>query len=515
MESKTYKCILTSAVVYSVIFGTIFVGMTVLAILVRNCTIDMDSSPLVYMMFLLYFRIDECKGIINWSNLGLESTVTAIIPPETDATYRTFIFVIVYICLHGALIFTALYSLLGINNSCLGRRSFPMFFVPWLFVCTSIVVMDIVATVYYIMDVVAVGSVEGLMELLEIGNPTIVGPVLQELPAQWKFLPPIIMFLVTAKFFIFLIVDVIVIAVATRAGWAASTYHKYLDETIRHYSSNMSRANPGFEDSQMNIAAQKQQTQQQQFMNEQAMQTTIRENTPQRAESTDRYNDTAVQAFVYPDRNAAYNRRERTTQDEHKQHSIPRPNTLVIPVNYNNDRPTSQQNGRRDDYNDREIESRLSHYTSTNGVVIRSVEPLKDENISEKQQSLVPIRVLPEINRSVSEVKQRPKVPPKPPKHNRHSFQNSSSIDERPENRLSAKVDRNSSNVAEELRGQLPWSYFKARDDVPKKAFTELKEDEELPPVPIPDYTLHFPKSKRINLNDTDGDGSWSRHDQR
>lgn len=51
----------------------------------------------------------------------------------------------------------------------------------------------------------------------------------------------------------------------------------------------------------------------------------------------------------------------------------------------------------------------------------------------------------------------------------------------------------------EELRSQLPWSYFQSRDDVlkPRKTFSELREDEELPPVPVPDYTLHFPRKDR------------------
>lgn len=56
----------------------------------------------------------------------------------------------------------------------------------------------------------------------------------------------------------------------------------------------------------------------------------------------------------------------------------------------------------------------------------------------------------------------------------------------------------------EELRSQLPWSYFGGaqRSDVikPKKSFVELRDDEDLPPVPVPDYTMKFPPRDQHGL---------------
>lgn len=67
-------------------------------------------------------------------------------------------------------------------------------------------------------------------------------------------------------------------------------------------------------------------------------------------------------------------------------------------------------------------------------------------------------------------------------------------------------------NPPAELRGQLPWSYFKNPADSglsPKKTFNHLREDEDAPPVPVPDYTLHFPKKDRPRTSSvTTDDGS-------
>lgn len=64
---------------------------------------------------------------------------------------------------------------------------------------------------------------------------------------------------------------------------------------------------------------------------------------------------------------------------------------------------------------------------------------------------------------------------------------------------------------SDELRGQLPWSYFKSRSDTtgPKRTFTQLRDDEDLPPVPVPDYTLHFPRRDRPSTNSSDDGGEF------
>lgn len=58
------------------------------------------------------------------------------------------------------------------------------------------------------------------------------------------------------------------------------------------------------------------------------------------------------------------------------------------------------------------------------------------------------------------------------------------------------------------LRSQMPWSYFQPQTDAthhsvtvsgmikPKKSFTELRDDEDTPPVPVPDYTMNVTQNR-------------------
>lgn len=109
---------------------------------------------MVYLMFLLFFRTSECNPNIQWNLLEVTTSPAVAMPDETAMVQRTFVFTLVYLGLYGALLFTALYSLCGAKNSCMGSKSFTIFFVPWILVCCGVVVMDVLATVYHVMDLI-------------------------------------------------------------------------------------------------------------------------------------------------------------------------------------------------------------------------------------------------------------------------------------------------------------------------------------------------------------------------
>lgn len=65
----------------------------------------------------------------------------------------------------------------------------------------------------------------------------------------------------------------------------------------------------------------------------------------------------------------------------------------------------------------------------------------------------------------------------------------------------------NQPHITQELRGQLPWSYTNIMNDlIAQKRIqshlpqNEENEDENYPPIPVPDYTLHPPKKDRVSL---------------
>lgn len=313
-----------------------------------------------------------------------------------------------------------------------------------------------------------------------------------------------------------------------RAGWAASAYHKYVDETVRAYSNAaMAQTNGGYEDVVTDVLAKRQQERQMGYVNDRSSIHELHPASAPPSENTvpDRYNDTSIQAMSNRKIYSIVNPPITTNNNDgnyRNQNDAPNafyPSALAIKTRNNENANDALVPRKMSERIDRDIEHRLSHFTQSNGEVVKTIEPLKDDDYDEiaiRQQQQQPVFVLPpisQINRSSSDNRpQPPRVPPKP--NNRRSMQNGEA-----ERKLSGvKVDRSGSAVhaPAELRGQLPWSYFNSRDDAPKKAFTELREDEDLPPVPVPDYTLHFPRSRRTNLNDSDGDGnSWNGQEMR
>lgn len=100
------------------------------------------------------FLVGDCETTLNWANLDINSNVPVSMVPESDVVQRTTTLFIIFLALHAALVVISLFALCGVNNSCLGRRSFGMYFVPWIIVWVAIIIFDITATVIFALDAV-------------------------------------------------------------------------------------------------------------------------------------------------------------------------------------------------------------------------------------------------------------------------------------------------------------------------------------------------------------------------
>lgn len=388
-------------------------------------------------------------------------------------------------------------------------------------------------------------DLDRLIDILEITNRDAVQAPLGDLGTITKFLSTFILVLTTAKLFVFFIMDIVVIVLITKAGWFAATYHEFVDE---NYQRNISQSNTGFTSSP-NLSARTKTP-------ENGIRAAAASTSSVEVSPNVRYDDPSKEstrpAFDYSEIFSGEPRK-----DDKVQKFIPRPSTLALAYN--------ERASKQDREGDREIDSRMSHYSKStapavpvtghvnlplrdydkeideifestiNSPVQRPISldrPWEGDDIPDKQKHNIKVRVLPPVfdvaKRNSSNLKQRPQVPPKP-KPERQSNPNrmpswlveeERRSRERSESRSSsqggARVERTASS-RDELRSQLPWSYFKARDDVPKKAFKELDDDEDLPPVPVPDYTLHFGQTKRAPIDESDGEGggTFNRYEQK
>lgn len=330
------------------------------------------------------------------------------------------------------------------------------------------------------------------------------------------------MALTAAKIFLFLIFNIVWVVAIARAGYAASTYHKYVDSSRsrRNYENNMGTQNPAFDGNDPKD-----------YANSSDHRSSVSHELPISAtapmEPTEmRYNDTTrvQQGFAYAHNVPQNNNNKMQVADEEINFRIQRPNTIDRPVSTIQVQHYERTTIRSEPIDD-EIEKRLSHFQESNGVVIRTVEPLKHyDDIPEQQKSIIGVRVLPPVavTRSQSDLK-KPVPPPKP--NNRYSMQPMMEYDEpilyRPQDRPTnpPRLDRNSSSIKPvpvELRNQFAFNYLDPNNQVPKRAFQNLSEEEESPAVPIPDYTLHFPANnrRRTNLNSSSEEDYSSQYSQ-
>jgi hypothetical protein len=484
---KTFSCIIIIAAIYSIIIGGIYVALGVLAILVRQCIMKMEGDPFLHMMYLSYFRESSCQKQVNWAELGVtgENIPQPIFPNETRAVSDTFIFSVVYVSLHGALILTAIYALFGIKGSCLSKwLNYIVYFVPWIVVSVAILALDVTATTYYMIDSIRNQNAGEFLTFLEVENRQEMLPYFEKVPEYLYMLPAVIMFLGSSKGFILLLLNLVIILAISSAGWKASNYTSYIDDSNEY--ENKTKTNYGFDDHESNNST----------------------GTAPTADEMVYVGRTG--SSMYEDRPQELQQTAERYQDQTKQ-----PLPYIAPKYNQPNRSQSQSpalnpkyTGIRRDYQQRDIEDRLSTYQQSNGDTTVPVNIVKDTS-KKLSESMYPI-VAVQVNRD-STSRHKPNIPPKP--MNRNSMQPYGGI-QRSESYNSNRSSGRATKPPEELRGQLPWSYFKTSREAPKKAFTHVMENEETPHVPDPDYHQYASRPKHLNVGNDD-EGVWSGQERR
>lgn len=88
--------------------------LSLLAIMAHFCAFPvMQSNPLTYLLYLLYFRSRHCTREINWIYLGLQDLqfVEAELPNQSASVTRTLTIVVLYLILNVLLSLAAVASL--------------------------------------------------------------------------------------------------------------------------------------------------------------------------------------------------------------------------------------------------------------------------------------------------------------------------------------------------------------------------------------------------------------------
>lgn len=97
--------------------------------------------------------------------------------------------------------------------------TFLLYFAPFLTVFVTIVVLDVVASGFYLVDYFKCLSVNGLMSLLEIRNQDEIRPILEQVSVTNRSISSIIFFGGTSKSVLLLILNCVIVYLFTPAAW--------------------------------------------------------------------------------------------------------------------------------------------------------------------------------------------------------------------------------------------------------------------------------------------------------
>lgn len=446
-------------------------SLALMGLFVHMCQLDMHGTRLSHFIYTVYFRDDECYPT-NWTFLiGQPVPVTPIMPDITEVASRTHIFSLVYFIVSIIWLVTSLMLLVGTCISCMGRCGYYLMFHPWIYATAMVVILDAVASGFFIWDLVESTSWSSFLNHLEVSNAASLPTISDEYILT---IPSVIMLCTAARLLIFWVLNIAFIPIVLSLGKKA-----VFGNINAKRESLQLNARPAFEPHNPHN------NNQMGYMIGAGIVGENGQRSPNEVQNdTSRYNDPVG---YQPNNIPEYNR----------------PSQVVYPLNAR--RRLEPLKGResppvRDD--DSLNENVFNVSDNAKNTKLENVFQMHDKH-KQRTPSIEKVSYLGEYEQKRLSI-ERPHLNGSKSSKLPHDVSNEAA---------KPRSDLRHSNPPAELRGQLPWSYFKSRDDVsgPRKTFTQLREDEDAPPVPVPDYTLHFPKKDRPRTSSVNtDDGKWN-----
>lgn len=95
------------------------------------------------------------------------------------------------------------------------------------------IVMDLLASGFYLYDYFASLGVNGLMRLMEVRNTDQMRPIFEQIAFSTRTLPPMIMFAATSKCILFLIINFFAVIVFTPTAWRVCAQNQAIRKIVK------------------------------------------------------------------------------------------------------------------------------------------------------------------------------------------------------------------------------------------------------------------------------------------
>lgn len=178
----------------------IYMLLSICAIMVFHCDMSMDNTEFNYLLYIAYFRNAAC-GPVNWGNLGLDTPyVEPILKTISPNVIRTNDFAYAYLVLSCMWMMASLLLIIGVTSSWILRAVFS---IMWMVVCWSVLTMDAVASIMFMIDITSTMTTSGFLDFIGVLNKEDVMNFAEKIPDFFLPIPSILMTLVASRGVIF------------------------------------------------------------------------------------------------------------------------------------------------------------------------------------------------------------------------------------------------------------------------------------------------------------------------